>query len=41
MMVVVEKVEEEVNSSGDGGITGEVVLEKQEVEEGDMAHQWL
>ncbi|KAM7326026.1 hypothetical protein ACRRTK_014504 [Alexandromys fortis] len=29
-MVVVEKVEEEVNSSGDGGITGEVVLEKQE-----------
>lgn len=40
-MVVVEKVEEEVNSSGDGGITGEVVLEKQEVEEEDMAHQWL
>lgn len=40
-MMVVEKVEEEVNSSGDGGITGVVVLEKQEVEEGDMAQQWL
>lgn len=39
--MVVEKVEEEVNSSGDGGIIGEVMLEKQEVEEGDKTHQWL